>query len=124
MSLHIGGQVMTSEITAHWAVQIPGRPGYWLVSWLAGRVLDRNQAITAMTLAETVTTHPTPDERSRWVYGGWAEELGVPLVQAQASILAHPPAMPTMATGRDDGEHADVREQPHHNNNSTEDRNG
>lgn len=121
MSLHIGGQVMTSEITAHWAVQIPGRPGCWLVSWLPGRVLDRNQAITAMTLAETVTTHPTPDEPGRWVYGGWAEELGLPLVQAQTSILAHPPAMPT---GHDDGEHADVREQPHHHNDNTEDRNG
>ena len=30
----------------------PGQPAPWQVSWLPGQALDRNSAITAMTLAE------------------------------------------------------------------------
>jgi hypothetical protein len=40
---------MVSEDTAHTAHRIEGG---WALSWLPGRVLDRNQAVTGMVLAE------------------------------------------------------------------------
>ena len=52
MTLTINDTTMTSDQTAHTARQAPGRPHQWEVSWLPGRVLDRNTAITAMILAD------------------------------------------------------------------------
>ncbi len=52
MTLTINDTTMTSDQTAHTARQAPGSQHLWEVSWLPGRVLDRNSAITAMTLAE------------------------------------------------------------------------
>ena len=52
MTLTITGTTMTSDHTAHTARQVPGR-NCWEVSWLPGQALDRNTAITAMTLAPT-----------------------------------------------------------------------
>ena len=43
---------MTSDQTAHTARPAPGRQHAWEVSWLPGQILDRNTAITAMTLAD------------------------------------------------------------------------
>ncbi len=40
----------------------PGRQHQWEVSWLPGQTLDRNTAITAMTLADT-TAEPRPPRR-------------------------------------------------------------
>ena len=47
MSLTITDTTMTSDHTAHTARQAPGRQHLWEVSWLPGRTLDRNSAITA-----------------------------------------------------------------------------
>ena len=44
---------MTSDQTPHTARPAPGRQHAWQVSWLPGRLLDRNTAITAMILADT-----------------------------------------------------------------------
>ena len=52
MTLTINDATMTSDQTAHTARQAPGRQYLWEVSWLPGQVLDRNSAITAMTLAD------------------------------------------------------------------------
>ena len=51
MTLTITGTTMTSDQTARTARLAPGRQHGWEVSWLPGRVLDRNSAITAMILA-------------------------------------------------------------------------
>ena len=51
MNIKITDQAMTSDTTPH--STHPAGNG-WAVTWLPGRVLTRNQAITAMVLAETV----------------------------------------------------------------------
>ena len=51
MTLTIHDILMTSDQTAHTARHTPSRNG-WEVSWLPGRTLDRNSAITAMILAD------------------------------------------------------------------------
>ena len=43
---------MTSDQSPHTARHAASRNG-WEVSWLPGRTLDRNSAITAMVLADT-----------------------------------------------------------------------
>ena len=53
----ITDRLMTSRATPHTAWRIAVRPGareHWRVSWLPDRSLDRNDAITAMTIAELV----------------------------------------------------------------------
>src|SRR6266704_2046114 len=52
MTLTINDTTMTSDQTPHMARHAPSRNG-WEVSWLPGRALDRNSAITAMILADT-----------------------------------------------------------------------
>src|SRR6266704_1539784 len=52
MTLTINDTTMTSDQTPHTARHAPSQIG-WKVSWLPGRTLDRNSAITAMILADT-----------------------------------------------------------------------
>jgi hypothetical protein len=51
---------MSSAATPHTATAwpAPGEPTLWSVTWLPGRALTRDQAITAMTIAETVAGTP------------------------------------------------------------------
>ena len=51
MSLTITEGLMQSDLTDHTCMYVDGR---WRASWLPDRILDRNQAITAMTIAEEV----------------------------------------------------------------------
>ena len=78
MTLTIYDTAMTSDQTAHTARQAPGREHLWEVSWLPGQALDRNTAITAMTLAD-LAGEPGLDERHQlWPFiQGWAAELGL-----------------------------------------------
>jgi hypothetical protein len=48
---------MSSPDTPHTATVTAGG---WEVSWLPGRTLDRNQAITAMTIASTIGGNGVP----------------------------------------------------------------
>jgi hypothetical protein len=69
---------MTSDQTAHTARLAPGSPHLWEVSWLPGRPLDRNSAITAMTLADLTTEHGLNERHRLWPFiQGWAAELGL-----------------------------------------------
>jgi len=83
MAVTITDQGMTSDLTGHTATSSGVR---WRVSWLPGRDLDRNQAVTAMMLAETVTgSEPPPGggNRSYWaLLDGWAAELGLATSEA------------------------------------------
>ena len=83
---------MTSPATPHTATATGGG---WEVSWLPGRTLDRNQAITAMTIADMVggTGVPRADDPI-WLFLGWAAELGLTAPGAVARV-SEPP------TGRD-----------------------
>ncbi len=91
MTLTINDSTMTSDQTAHTARHMPGRDG-WEVSWLPGRILDRNTAITAMTVAATVGEADLYEGHRLWPFvQSWAAELGLtgPDVIARA---AQPPA--------------------------------
>jgi hypothetical protein len=97
---------MTSDLTRHTATAwpVPDEPTLWSVTWLPGRALIRNQAITAMTIAETVATADLDAEfgrsreGSRW-WGhleNWASELGIsgPYAVAEASLSPEDHAVP------------------------------
>jgi hypothetical protein len=71
MTLIINDTTMTSDQTPHTARHAPTQNG-WEVSWLPGRILDRNTAITAMILADT-----TADEHVR--EGHCGEALRIPM---------------------------------------------
>jgi hypothetical protein len=77
MTLTILDTTMTSDRHPHTARHAPGRHG-WEVSWLPGRVLDRNTAITAMTLADTAAEPGLNEGHPLWPFiQGWAAELGL-----------------------------------------------
>ena len=78
MTLTINDTTMTSDQTAHTARRAVGSQHLWEVSWLPGRILDRNSAITAMVLADQVG-EPDLNERHRlWPFiQSWAAELGL-----------------------------------------------
>jgi len=81
---------MTSEQTAHTAQQLPDRNG-WEVSWLPSQTLDRNTAITAMTLADLTAGQDLGEGHRLWPHiQGWAEELGMTASEAIA-YLSQPP---------------------------------
>jgi hypothetical protein len=78
MALTINDTIMTSDQTVHTAWQAPGSQHQWEVSWLPGRTLDLNTAITAMTLAETAAEADLHEEHRLWPHiQSWAEELGL-----------------------------------------------
>jgi hypothetical protein len=87
MTLTITDTTMTSD---HSAQHAPERNG-WDVSWLPGQTLDRNTAVTAMTLADTATEPGLREGHRLWRHiQSWAQELGLtaPDVIARA---AQPP---------------------------------
>ena len=78
MTLTINDTMMTSDQTAHTARQAPSREHLWEVSWLPGRTLDRNSAITAMVLADQAGVHDLNERHRLWPHiEGWAAELGL-----------------------------------------------
>lgn len=71
---------MTGHNTRHVATWSPDAAadgnGAWVVSWLPLRLLTRNQAITAMTIAETVGTTAVDHTHPMWPHLiSWAAEL-------------------------------------------------
>lgn len=87
-TLTINDTSMTGDTTRHTATVKPGAvvegaPTAWEVTWLPGRLLTRNQAITAMTIAEFVAVHNTVEGafhagQKLWLHlGNWASELGI-----------------------------------------------
>ncbi len=90
MTLTINDTAMTSDQTAHTARHAPSRNG-WEVSWLPGRILDRNSAITAMVLADISTDERVREDHRLWPHiQGWAAELGLTGTDAVAAISQSP----------------------------------
>jgi hypothetical protein len=90
MTLTITDTTMTSDQSAHIARHAPGRNG-WDVSWLPGQTLDRNAAITAMTLADTTTEPGLHEGHQLWPHiQSWAEELGLTAPDAIARASQPP----------------------------------
>ena len=78
MTLTINDTTMTSDQTTHTARQAPGRQHLWEVSWLPGQALDRNSAITAMTLAAHASEPDLNEQHRLWPFiESWAAELGL-----------------------------------------------
>ena len=103
MTLTINDATMTSDQTAHTARQAPGREHLWEVSWLPGRALDRNSAITAMTLADLTTGRDLDERHQLWPFiQGWAAELGLTGPQAVAAT-SQPPSDPIREREPDGG---------------------
>jgi hypothetical protein len=91
MALTINDRTMTSDRTDHTARLAPGEHRQWEVSWLPGRRITRNQAITAMTLAEESSPGGPPDRNRLWPHiQGWAADLGMTAEQAMTRISALP----------------------------------
>lgn len=95
-TLAIDDDAMISDTTPHFAVSWPvdDEPTLWSVSWLPGRALTRDQAITAMTIAEMVVerAHILADPQAKlwWHMEGWAEELGLTVSTAVEQASAGP----------------------------------
>jgi hypothetical protein len=93
MTLTINDTTMTSDQTPHTARLTHGSRHLWEVSWLPGRALDRNSAITAMTLADHASEHGLNERHQLWPFiQGWAAELG--LTGSDAINRASRPASP------------------------------
>ena len=91
MTLTINDTTMTSDQTPHTARQAPSQNG-WQVSWLPGRTLDRNTAITAMVLADTSADERVRESHRLWPHiQGWAAELGLTGPEAVAAAASQPP---------------------------------
>ncbi len=80
MTLTIYDTTMTSDQSAHTARQAPGGRHLW-ETWLPGRALARNSAITAitaMTLANVTGGHDLNEQHHLWPFiESWAAELGL-----------------------------------------------
>ena len=100
MTLTINDATMTSDQTAHTGRQAPGSQHLWEVSWLPGRTLDRNSAITATTLADQAGAYDLNERHRLWPHiESWAAELG--LTGSDAINRASQPAGPRQRHDRD-----------------------
>ena len=90
MTLKISDTTMSSDQTSHTARREPSQNG-WEVSWLPGKTLDRNSAITAMVLADTTADERVREGHRLWPHiQGWAAELGLTGPDAVAAISQLP----------------------------------
>ena len=89
MALTILDDTISSDRTTHTARAVPGKG--WEVSWLPGRPLTRNSAITAMTLAEVTAPGDMHPGHRLWPHiEGWAAELGLDAPEALACMATSP----------------------------------
>jgi hypothetical protein len=102
VTVNINRRDMTSDLTPHTARRAPAAgPQGWEVSWLpADRRLNRDQAVTAMLLAEICEpTQPVDRNQMEPFIQGWSVELDLSADQAENRIAAPPawtvPAQPT-----------------------------
>ena len=108
MTLTINDTTMTSDQTTHTGHQEPGSQHLREVSWLPGRALDRNSAITAMTLADIAGEHDLDEQHHLWPFiQGWAAELGLTGPDAIARATQPPGPGHDHAAGHPDREAAD-----------------
>jgi hypothetical protein len=78
MPLTITSDLITRDHTAHTARLAPGHQHAWQVSWLPGRLMDRNAATTATMLADKAAATGLHAGHRLWPHiQGWAAELGL-----------------------------------------------
>ncbi|WP_067888396.1 hypothetical protein [Nocardia vaccinii] len=79
----VSASTMTSDLTQHIARCVGG--DRWVVSWLPGRTLTGQQAVTAMTIAATVNGR-TPTEAEWAGLDSMALELGLTAREAVGMV--------------------------------------
>ncbi|MFC9997563.1 hypothetical protein [Nocardia sp. NPDC127526] len=93
----VSASMMTSDMTSHIARCVGG--DRWVVSWLPGRTLTGQQAVTAMTIASTVADHQPSD--SEWaLLDGLALGLGLTAREAVGMVLSENHDLRRPPTGR------------------------
>jgi hypothetical protein len=98
VTLTILDDSMSSDLSPHTARRAPYMPSLWEVSWLPGRSLGRNEAITAMVLADTTASGDIHQGDKLWAQvWGWAAEL-----RLSASDAITKEASPPRWAGKDD----------------------
>jgi hypothetical protein len=91
MTMTILDDCMSSDRTPHTARLAPGDRHTWEVSWLPGRHMDRNSAITAMVLADLVASDDMKAGHRLWPHvEGWAAELALTTPEALTRIAGQP----------------------------------
>jgi hypothetical protein len=80
MSLHITNDQITGTATPETAAV--DAHGAWIVSWLPERRLDRDQAITAMTIADELGAGHIPCPQLVALVDDWARELRITATEA------------------------------------------
>jgi hypothetical protein len=91
MALTILDDIMSSDRSSHTARLVPGDKRMWEVSWLPGRHLSRNSAITAMVLADVTGPGDMHTGHRLWVHvEGWAAELGMTAPDVVARTVGGP----------------------------------
>ena len=91
MALNIQPDGITSDRTLHTALPATDARHPWEVSWLPGRRVSRDNAITAMVLADLAS--PGEMDAGHWLwphFQGLAAQLGLTAPEALAHI-ADPP---------------------------------
>jgi len=94
MTLHITDTSITSPDTVHHAERPSRSYARWSVSWLPSRILSRDAAVTAMTIAEKVGVADAADRPYDW----WSVNLlaaeldlteadAVHLVRSRAAVV-------------------------------------
>jgi hypothetical protein len=91
MGVTILDDSMSSDRSAHTARLAHGEEHRWEVSWLPGRQLDRNEAITAMVLADAGGSGDTHARHRLWGHlESWAAELGLTAPEALSQLTSPP----------------------------------
>lgn len=81
----VSASTMTSDLTRHIARCVGG--DRWVVSWLPGRTLTGQQAVTAMTIASTGTERD-PTETEWAMLDNMALELGLTAREAMYMVAS------------------------------------
>ena len=91
MAVSIREHKMSSSHSRHTARLVTDTQYTWEVSWLPGRDLNRNQAVTAMVLADTTADSDVHSGHRLWPHiEVWAAELGMSGSQALGRVAGPP----------------------------------
>jgi hypothetical protein len=83
MALTILDDSMSSDRSTHTARRAPSNGLHWEVSWLPGRAMDRNSAITAMIFTDVTAAGGVDPSHQFWPQlENWAAELDLTATDA------------------------------------------